>query len=137
MASNRCMATPPTTGFPSPFPLTLVLNLSYPAHLTLWAAIRLAFQRRAPLTPPQRPAQDGYQICSFGTYIYQPSTYIASNYNYDQLVRKHLLDVQRWNIYIPPLMEQLPTMYWLPKLHKNPYGSRFIAASNKCSTMLL
>ena len=34
-------------------------------------------------------------------------------------------------------MEQLPTMYWLPKLHKNPYGSRFIAASNKCSTMPL
>ena len=25
-------------------------------------------------------------------------------------------------------------MYWLPKLHKNPYGSRFIAASSKCTT---
>ena len=45
--------------------------------------------------------------------IGQPSTYIASNYKYDQLVRKHLLDMQRWNIYVPPVMEQLPTMYWL------------------------
>ena len=24
--------------------------------------------------------------------------------------------------------------YWLPKLHKNPYGARFIAASHKCTT---
>ena len=25
----------------------------------------------------------------------------------------------------------------LPKLHKNPYGARFIAASNKCTTKQL
>ena len=25
--------------------------------------------------------------------------------------------------------EQLPSFYWLPKLYKKPYGSRFIAAS--------
>ena len=28
---------------------------------------------------------------------------------------------------------KLPTMYWIPKLHKNPYKSRFISASSKCS----
>ena len=33
--------------------------------------------------------------------------------------------------------EQLPSFYWLPKLHKKPYGSRFIAASNKCTTKRL
>ena len=33
--------------------------------------------------------------------------------------------------------EQLPSFYWLPKLHKKPYGSRFIAASNKCTTKQL
>ena len=27
-----------------------------------------------------------------------------------------------------------PSFYWLPKLHKNPCGNRFIAASNACST---
>ena len=31
-------------------------------------------------------------------------------------------------------MEQLPDLYWLPKLHKTPYGSRFIAASCRCTT---
>ena len=29
---------------------------------------------------------------------------------------------------------KLPTIYWLPKLHKRPYKSRFIANSSKCTT---
>ena len=29
---------------------------------------------------------------------------------------------------------KLPTLYWLPKLHKRPYKSRFIANSSTCTT---
>ena len=29
---------------------------------------------------------------------------------------------------------RLPTMYWLPKLHKRPYTARFIANSSSCTT---
>ena len=29
---------------------------------------------------------------------------------------------------------KLPTLYWLPKLHKRPYFSRFIAYSGVCTT---
>ena len=29
---------------------------------------------------------------------------------------------------------KLPTIYWLPKLHKRPYNSRFIANSSSCTT---
>ena len=29
---------------------------------------------------------------------------------------------------------KLLTLYWLPKLHKRPYKSRFIANSSACST---
>ena len=29
---------------------------------------------------------------------------------------------------------RLPTLYWLPKLHKRPYKSRFIANSSSCTT---
>ena len=29
---------------------------------------------------------------------------------------------------------KLPTIYWLPKLHKRPYKSRFIANSSSCTT---
>ena len=31
----------------------------------------------------------------------------------------------------------LPTFYWLPKLHKNHYKSRFIPNSSHCSTTIL
>ena len=29
---------------------------------------------------------------------------------------------------------RLPTMYWLPKLHKRPYKARFVANSSSCTT---
>ena len=31
----------------------------------------------------------------------------------------------------------LPTLYWLPKLHRRPYGARFIANSGSCTTTVL
>ena len=31
----------------------------------------------------------------------------------------------------------LPLLYWIPKLHKNPYKQRYIAGSAKCSTKAL
>ena len=30
-----------------------------------------------------------------------------------------------------------PTFYWLPKLHKSPYKSRFISNSGHCSSTIL
>ena len=30
--------------------------------------------------------------------------------------------------------DRLPAMYWLPKLHKRPYKTRFIANSSSCTT---
>ena len=30
--------------------------------------------------------------------------------------------------------EVSPSFYWVPKLHKTPYGTRLIATSNKCTT---
>ena len=63
-----------------------------------------------------------------------PSTYVGSNDSHDHIVSKHLYDLRQWNINVPSVMEQLPAFYWLPKLHKDPYGSRFIAASNRCTT---
>ena len=37
---------------------------------------------------------------------------------------------------IPKNQDQfdLPYLYWIPKLHKNPYKQRYIAGSSKCST---
>ena len=33
--------------------------------------------------------------------------------------------------------DRIPTMYWLPKLHKRPYKARFIANSSSCTTTKL
>ena len=30
-------------------------------------------------------------------------------------------------------METLPLIYWIPKIHKNPVGSKAIKASSKCA----
>ena len=30
--------------------------------------------------------------------------------------------------------DKVPTLYWLPKLHKKPYKARFIAYSSSCTT---
>ena len=38
------------------------------------------------------------------------------------------------NIRLTADMVQLPELYWLPKVHKTPVGSRFMAASHKCTT---
>ena len=32
------------------------------------------------------------------------------------------------------IMKKVPTLYWLPKLHKKPYKARFIANSSSCTT---
>ena len=43
----------------------------------------------------------------------------------------------RFGVSIDEDQERLPTFYWLPKLYKQPYKSRFIANSSSCTTTLL
>ena len=50
------------------------------------------------------------------------------------ILNKHIDDMKSYNTEISEEMCQLPCMYWLPKMHKDPFGSRFIGASNKCTT---
>ena len=67
-----------------------------------------------------------------------PTAYVMENTRNVQIVNKRLEDiVGKMRIPVKENMEQLPSFYWLPKLHKTPYGSRFIAASNKCTTKSL
>ena len=37
------------------------------------------------------------------------------------------------HIKVPKEMIEIPLLYWIPKMHKNPIGSRFIAGSKYCS----
>ena len=39
-----------------------------------------------------------------------------------------------FSVNVKDRQDKLPTMYWLPKLHKRPYKARFIANSSSCTT---
>ena len=71
------------------------------------------------------------------SHVGQSSTYITCDHSPNHIVRTLISDMKRWNINIPLDMEELPSIYWVPKLHKNPYGNRFTAASNRCRTKSL
>ena len=41
---------------------------------------------------------------------------------------------EKFGLSISEKQKSLPSMYWIPKMHKNPVGARFIVASKTCST---
>ena len=45
--------------------------------------------------------------------------------------------VAKFAVFVDEDRSNLPTLYWLPKLHKQPYKSRFIANSSSCTTTKL
>ena len=40
----------------------------------------------------------------------------------------------KFGLFVDEDNSKLPTLYWLPKLHKQPYKSRFVANSSACTT---
>ena len=40
----------------------------------------------------------------------------------------------KFSVCVNESQDKLPTMYWLPKLHKRPYKARSIANSTSCTT---
>ena len=71
--------------------------------------------------------------------ILSTSAFLSNKYNtYKEVLNNMHLDYMLKNgIDVPEQHEQLPSFYWLPKLHKKTYNSRCTAASNKCTTKQL
>ena len=44
---------------------------------------------------------------------------------------------KNFNINVSDDNSSIPTLFWIPKLHKNPFKSRFIAGASKCTTKQL
>ena len=53
------------------------------------------------------------------------------------IVKEHLEFLNKYSITPETIDHNVPSLYWLPKLHKDPYKFRFIAASSKCTTKYL
>ena len=63
------------------------------------------------------------------------STYVPAQLTKDNLLLHHIDTLTKINVKIDKC--ELPTFYWLPKLHKNHFKSRFISNSSHCSTTIL
>ena len=64
-------------------------------------------------------------------------TYRAANID-QASINDHIVTFSRSKgIKVPDNMLDIPLIYWIPKMHKNPIGSRFIAGSKLCSIKLL
>ena len=51
-----------------------------------------------------------------------------------EILQNHNSVMLTFGISLPEEDIDLPKLYWIPKLHKNPYKQRYIAGSAKCST---
>ena len=60
---------------------------------------------------------------------------ICRGNSFVKVVNAHLNDLPvKFSVCVNEGPDKLPTMYWLPKLHKRPYKARFIANSSSCTT---
>ena len=62
------------------------------------------------------------------------NTYNLTNFTDKDVIKFHVDKFSNIGIELGDDVKKLPTMYWIPKLHKKPYKSRFIANSTSCTT---
>ena len=62
------------------------------------------------------------------------STYAFSIDSYDKILKSHSDFVKSMGLKLSEEDQDLPYLYWTPKIHKTPFKHCFIAGSNKCTT---
>jgi hypothetical protein len=61
-------------------------------------------------------------------------TYTRANFTKVEILQNHLSVLNTFDIPRNQDQFELPYLYWIPKLDKNPYKKRYSAGSSKCST---
>ena len=97
------------------------------------------FHRKYVLVPANKAANNVVVVCRLhyintlklnGTKAYE-ETFIDEK----SVVYSHSNEIpKQFAVDAKERQDMLPTMYWLPKLHKRPYKARFIASSSSCTT---
>ena len=96
------------------------------------------------MVPADKPANNVVVVCRLhyintlkqelnGTKAYEETSIDEKSVVYshsNEIPNKFAVDVKEHK-------DRLPTMYWLPKLHKRQYKARFIANSSSCTTTKL
>ena len=99
------------------------------------------FHRKYVLVPADKAANNVVVVCRLhyintlkqelnGTKAYEETSIDEKSVVYshsNEIPNKFAVDVKE-------RQDRLPTMYWLPKLHKRPYKARFIANPSSCTT---
>ena len=62
------------------------------------------------------------------------TTYKPTSFDKDEILANHRSFMTSLNIPSGKESEDLPYLYWMPKLHKTPYKERYTAGSSTCST---
>ena len=99
------------------------------------------FHRKYVLVPADKAANNVVVVCR----LYYVNTlkqeldgtraYLETDTDEVSVVNAHLNDLPvKFSVCVNEGQDKLPTMYWLPKLHKRPYKARFIANSSSCTT---
>ena len=68
------------------------------------------------------------------TNISLNSTYIPSTDSFDEILKSHCKFIESVGLEMSEEDNNLPYLYWTPKLHEVPFKHRFIAGSIKCAT---
>ena len=99
------------------------------------------FHRKFVLVPADKAANNIVVVCRL-QYINTLQQKLSGNKAYEEtstdekiVVNSHSNDLPfKFAVNVRERQDKLPTMHWLPKLHKRPCKARFIAISSSCTT---
>ena len=99
------------------------------------------FHRKYVLVPADKAASNVVVVCrlhyinTLKQELNGTKAYEETSKDEKSVVYSHSNEIpNKFAVYVKEHQDRLPTMYWLPKLHKRPYKARFIANSSSCTT---
>ena len=99
------------------------------------------FHRKCVLVPADKAANNVVVVCrlhyvnTLKQELDGTRAYLETDTDEVSVVNAHLNDLPvKFSVCVNEGQDKLPTMYWLPKLHKRPNKARFIANSSSCTT---
>ena len=99
------------------------------------------FHRKYVLVPADKAANNVVVVCrlhdinTLKQEINGTKAYEETSKDKESVVYTHLNEIpNKIAVDVKERQGRLPTMYWLPKLHKRLYKARFIANSSSCTT---